>query len=211
VRIVSPFWRHYTTRSTIAQWPGKLFFKDSCIIICGKSKGDKMKKLLLAFVATIALTSGASAAAQGSDKIGIYAGVGMGIEVPPKDWDVGVGLVLKGGYHLDMLLKNFSVEAELGKSIVDPERPGSNNDINVLTLGAYAAYNIEIPNSPFVVRPRFGFVVPNLGDDIHSYDVSVSSGVAGLVEVTDFLDIFVDYTLVSETISTFSGGVEFKF
>lgn len=170
-----------------------------------------MKKKIMAFAATVALASGASAAAQGAGKVGAYAGVGMAIEVPPKDWDAGVGLVVKGGYHLDMLLKNLSVEAELGKSIVDPEPPRSNNDINVVTFGAYAAYNIDIPNSPFVVRPRFGLVFPNLGDDTHSYDVSISSGVAGIVEVTDLLDIYVDYTLVSETISNFGAGVEFKF
>jgi hypothetical protein len=167
-----------------------------------------MKKKILAFAAAVALATGANAA-QGTENVGAYAGLGLGIEVPPKDWDAGVGLVFKGGYHLDSVLKNLAVEAELGAAIVEPEF--RNNELDVVTLGAYLAYNIHLPNSPIVVRPRFGFVLPNLGDDTHSYDISVSSGVAGVVEVNDLMDLFVDYTLVSETISNFSAGVEFKF
>jgi len=103
-----------------------------------------MKKIAVT-AAALLLTS--SLYAEQTQQIsGVYVGAGLGLEAMPKHVDNGMGLSLKGGVALDQLLKNMGVEAELTTSLVAPEYQGGEN-IDVFTLGVYATYTIDIPNS----------------------------------------------------------------
>ncbi|MEJ2500667.1 MAG: outer membrane beta-barrel protein [Campylobacterales bacterium] len=165
-----------------------------------------MKKI--ASVATaLLLSSSLFAQQQGSN--GIYVGVGLGLEAMPKHVDNGMGLALKGGVELDQLLKNFGLEAELSTSLIAPEV--NDNNIDVLTLGLYTTYTIAIPNSPVSVRPKFGVILPNLSDDLNSRDVALSTGVAGLFNLNEQIDIYAEYVNTSESMNNYMVGVEINF
>ncbi|MCJ7765585.1 MAG: porin family protein [Thiovulaceae bacterium] len=169
-----------------------------------------MKKLTTALLATAVLSSGVMAT-----EVGFYAGGGLALEAVPdvNDWKMGTALVLRGGLTLDSVLKNFAVEAELTKSIIDPKFDFTNgtDNANVATLAAYAVYRIPIVDN-FYVKPRFGLILPNLGDDVvNSRDVTFSSGIGAGYTVMDQMDVYVDYTVLGESITNYGAGVEWHF
>ena len=163
-----------------------------------------MKKIGI-FMSSLMLSS--SLLAQGN---GVYMGVGLGIEAMPKAYDDGVGLALKGGVGLDRLLPHLGVEAELSSSLASPETPGGEK-IDIVTGGLYATYTIAIPGSPFSVRPKFGLILPNLSDDIHSRDVAISGGIAGVLEFSRQLDLYLEYVNTSETMNNYVLGLQVNF
>jgi hypothetical protein len=165
-----------------------------------------MKKITLA---ATALLLSCSLFAQQQQVNGMYVGIGLGLEAMPKDVDNGMGLSVKGGMKLDSVLKNFGAEAELTTSLLAPKQGGS--DINVLTLGAYATYTIDIPNTAFAVRPKFGFILPNLSDQLNSYDVAVSGGLGALYTLNKQLDLYAEYVNTSEAMSNYMIGLEINF
>jgi len=166
-----------------------------------------MKKT--AVILTAALLSSTALFAQEQTN-GLYVGAGIGLEAMPEHVDNGFGLSVKGGVALDQVLKNFGVEAELTTSLVAPEY-NSGKNIDVLTLGAYATYTIVIPNAPVSVRPKFGVILPNLADEINSRDVALSTGVAGLLKVSDQLNAYIEYVNTSEMMNNYMIGVEVNF
>lgn len=166
-----------------------------------------MKKTA-SIAAAFLLSSSLFAQQQGSN--GIYVGAGLGLEAMPKHVDNGMGLALKGGVELDQVLKNFGLEAELSTSLIAPEV--NDHNIDVLTLGAYATYTIHMPNSAFAVRPKFGFILPNLGDDdLNSRDIAVSSGLAALYSLNSQIDLYAEYVNTSEAMNNYVVGVEINF
>lgn len=183
-----------------------------------------MKKLTTALLATAVLSSGAMAT-----DVGFYAGGGFAFEAVPdnsQDWEMGLGIVLRGGMTLDAVLENFAVEVELTKSLVDPkvdyENFTTNNNrdkVNVTTLATYAVYRIPV-GGKFYVKPRFGIIFPNLGgaeydgsndNVVNSRDVTFSSGIGGGLTVMNHLDVYVDYTVIGENIKNYGAGVEYHF
>ncbi len=148
-------------------------------------------------------------ATMGMAQPSFYAGGGLAFESLPDaaGTDNGMGIVLRGGATLDSVLKNFGVEAELTKSVADPKLWGA--DMNVLTLASYAVYNIKIKR--FYVKPRFGIILPNLGDDTNSRDLGFSSGIGGGFALTKKMNVYVDYTILGESVSNWGAGVEYKF
>ena len=166
-----------------------------------------MKKFTQSLLLASLLSVGASAA-----EVGFYAGGGIALEMVPKDIDMGAALVLRGGMTLDSVFENFAVEAELSKSIVDPKFDYGFGTIKqkVTTFATYAVYRIDI-NEKIYVKPRFGLALPNIGDDTNSRNIAFSAGVGGAYTVMDHMDVYVDYTIVSEGISNFGGGVEWHF
>jgi len=181
-----------------------------------------MKKLTSALLATVVLSSGAAAT-----EVGFYAGGGVAFEAVPKNsqnWEMGLGLVLRGGMTLDAVLEGFGAEVELTKSIVDPkvDYKGANNGrdkINVTTLATYAVYRIPVTNEIYV-KPRFGLIFPNLGGAetewsndaiVNSRDVTFSSGIGAGFTVMDHLDVYIDYTVIGENITNYGAGVEYHF
>ncbi|UFS61693.1 porin family protein [Sulfurimonas sp. HSL-3221] len=168
-----------------------------------------MKKIG-SIAAALLLTSSLYAQQQGSN--GFYVGAGIGLEAMPKHVDDGVGLAIKGGVELDNVLKNLGVEAELSTSLVAPEISNSNNKIDVTTLGVYATYTIDIPGSAFKVRPKFGLILPNLGDELHSRgDLAISGGIAGMYELNNQLDLYVEYVNTSEAMNNYMIGLAVNF
>lgn len=172
-----------------------------------------MKKLTKAFLAAAVLSSSLMAT-----EVGFYAGGGLALEAVPDsgDWKMGAGFVLRGGLTLDAVLKNFAVEAELTKSIIDPKvdfkgvNDGRDN-VNVATLAVYAVYRIPIVDK-FYVKPRFGMILPNLGDDVvNSRDVTFSSGIGAGYTIIDHMDVYMDYTVLGESITNYGAGVEWHF
>lgn len=180
-----------------------------------------MKKLTSALLATAVLSSGVMAA-----EVGFYAGGGLAFEAVPnnsQDWEMGLGVVLRGGMTLDAVLENFAVEVELTKSLADPKvhykGDNSRDKVNVTTLATYAVYRIPVTDKIYV-KPRFGIIFPNLGgaesewtndNVVNSRDVTFSSGIGGGFTVMDHLDVYVDYTVIGESITNYGAGVEYHF
>ena len=179
-----------------------------------------MKKLTNALLATVVLSSGVMAA-----EVGFYAGGGLAFEAVPnnsQDWEMGMGVVLRGGMTLDAVLENFAVEVELTKSLADPKVNYKGNEsrdkVNVTTLATYAVYRIPVTDKIYV-KPRFGIIFPNLGgaeywngdNVVNSRDVTFSSGIGGGFTVMDHLDVYVDYTVIGESITNYGAGVEYHF
>ena len=176
-----------------------------------------MRKLTKSLLATAVLSSAVMAT-----EVGFYAGGGLALEAVPNygDWKMGLGVVLRGGMTLDSVLENFGAEVELTKSIVDPKvsYTGVNDKVNVTTLAAYAVYRIPVTKKIYV-KPRFGIIFPNLGgaetssgdNIVNSRDVTFSSGIGGGFTVMDHLDIYVDYTVLGESVTNYGAGVEYHF
>jgi hypothetical protein len=171
-----------------------------------------LKKLTKAFLAAAVLSSSLMAT-----EVGFYAGGGLALEAVPDygDWKMGSGLVLRGGLTLDAVLKNFAAEVELTKSIIDPKvdfKNGTGTDnVNVATLAVYAVYRIPIVDK-FYIKPRFGLILPNLGDDVvNSRDVTFSSGIGAGYTIIDHMDIYMDYTVLGESITNYGAGIEWHF
>ncbi len=164
-----------------------------------------MKKVIS--VAAALLLSSSLYAQQGSS--GFYVGAGIGVEAMPKEFDNGVGLAIKGGLNLDSVLKNLGLEAELTTSLSSPEI--ANFSIDITTLGIYGTYTIDLPNSAFKLRPKFGVILPNLADDINTRDLAISGGLAGMYELNSQLDLFVEYVNTSEAMNNYMFGVVVNF
>ncbi|MDA3945725.1 MAG: outer membrane beta-barrel protein [Helicobacteraceae bacterium] len=180
-----------------------------------------MMKFTKALLATAVLSSGVMAT-----EGGVYAGGGLAFEAVPnnsQNWEMGMAVVLRGGMTLDAVLENFAVEAELTKSVVDPKvnykGDTSRDKINVTTLATYAVYRIPITDKIYV-KPRFGIIFPNLGgaeydgsndNVVNSRDVTFSSGIGGGFTVMNHLDVYVDYTVIGESITNYGAGVEYHF
>jgi len=183
-----------------------------------------MKKLAVTLLTTAALTSALVA-----EGMSFYAGGGLAIEAVP-DYDglsMGTAIVLRGGMNLPMVLEGFGTEVELTKSVVDPSEENSKcngydffggctsysaTDVSILTLGAYAVYTIPL-GEKFYVKPRFGIILPNLGDDksANSRDITFSSGIGGGFKVMEQMNIYVDYTVIGEFVTNYGAGVEYHF
>jgi len=165
-----------------------------------------MKKVL--FSAAALLLSSSLFAQQGNH--GVYMGVGLGLEAMPKHVDNGLGLAVKGGIHLDEVLPHLGAEMELTTSLVAPEYKGG-VDINVFTLGFYATYTIALPNTPIAIRPKFGFILPNLSDEINSRDFALSTGIAGVYTINRVFDAYVEYVNTSEAMNNYMVGFNINF
>ena len=169
-----------------------------------------MKKSAVILTAAALLSSTLFAQEQSGSANSAYVAAGIGLEAMPKNVDNGFGLSLKGGVELNQVLKNFGVEAELTTSLVAPEYSGGNK-IDVFTLGVYTTYTIAIPNSPVSVRPKFGFILPNLADEINSRDVALSTGIAALLKVNEQIDGYIEYVNTSEMMNNYMVGVQVNF
>ncbi len=137
-----------------------------------------------------------------------YAGAGFGFMAVP-DYpgsENGLGLTLKAGAtgFVDEM-PEVGALFELNKSLTGL------NDGDALTFGVYASYDILIPNLPFAIRPKFGIIIPNAGDDVHSRDITFSSGIGGKMPLNEQIDLYVDYTVLGESITNYSCGAELKF
>lgn len=171
-----------------------------------------MKKLAATLLTTVALTSALTAA----EGMSFYGGGGLAIEAVPDYSGVSMGtaIVLRGGMNLPMVLEGFGAEAELTKSVINPEYDygWASSDVSVLTLAAYAVYTIPL-GEKFYVKPRFGIILPNLGDDqsVNSRDITFSSGIGGGFKVMKNMNIYVDYTVLGEFVTNYGAGVEYHF
>ena len=143
--------------------------------------------------------------------VSFYAGGGFAYEAVPDTHgtSAGMGVVLRGGINLDNVLKNFAAEAEMTRSVIDPEF--GNVDQDILTMAAYAVYSIDI-GEKFYVKPRFGLIFPNLGDNVvNSRNVTFSSGIGGGYRIIDSMNMYVDYTILGEGITNYGAGIEYHF
>ena len=164
-------------------------------------------------VLALAMLGTLSQAAETTSKDqGLYAGAGLGVMATDDNGDAGIGLSLRAGVALDNALKGLGLQIEVNKSLEDPERNSNrNNDIDVLTFATYATFDIAIPNSKVSLRPKIGFIMPNLDDDIDSRDLILSSGFGMTYTVENNVRLYLDYTVLGQSISNYSAGVEFKF
>lgn len=166
-----------------------------------------MKKVLLTLLVLASISY-----AQEMDTVdqGLYAGAGLGILATDKDGSAGIGLSLRAGVALDNTLKGLGLQLELNKSLSDPENANS-KDIDVMTMAAYTTFDIIIPNSKVTLRPKIGVILPNMKDDIDSRDVILSPGFGATYAIQDNMRLYADYTVLGESISNYSVGLEIKF
>lgn len=172
-------------------------------------------KTIVKTVVALAMLSGVAQAADKVNDQGLYAGAGLGVMATDDHGDAGLGLSLRAGAALDSVLKGLGIQFELNKSLSDPEHNYNNNfrdnDIEVLTLGTYATFDIAIPNTKATLRPKIGVILPNLDDNIDSRDVILSSGFGMTYAIDSSVRLYADYTVLGEAISNYSAGLEFKF
>ena len=171
-----------------------------------------MKKIVAALSALL-LASTLFAAEDKSELSGVYVGVGLAVQAVPDKWDEnGIGLVVKGGVALPQVLENLGAEVEMTTSLSDPE-DRNGHDVSILTLAGYMTYDIHIPDSSFFIRPRAGFILPNLGDSksVNSRNFGLSTGIAGVIALNKQLNAYVDYTNLGENINNYTVGLELKF
>ncbi len=166
-----------------------------------------MKKLI--FVLLMLLSIAGTTYAQ--EKQGVYVGAGLGMMAVPKDADAGIGLALKVGFSLQSILKNLAAEVEIQKSLMNPKYGGKEYDIT--TFAGYAVYNIDIPSSDFTIKPKFGIILPNLGDEesVNSRNYGFSSGLDVALKISDEMKLYVGYTNLGENVNTYNVGVELHF
>lgn len=167
-------------------------------------------KIVLALTMLIGVSQAADTKTENQ---GLYAGAGLSVMATDDNGDAGLGLSLRAGAALDNTLKGFGIQIELNKSLTDPERNNNarNNDIDVMTLATYATFDIAIPNSKVTLRPKIGAILPNLNDDIDSRDLILSSGFGMTYTVENNVRLYADYTVLGQSISNYSAGVEIKF
>lgn len=166
-----------------------------------------MKKIILVLFVLGLFANSAMAGMKES----IYVGGGLSYMAVPDYGDAGIGLSIKAGIDLDGVLENFGAQIEIQKSIMDPEY--GNIDVNILTLAGYATYNIVIPSTKICVRPRFGFILPNLGDDesVNSRNYGFSSGLDVTYKIASNLKVYGGFTNLGEAVNTYIIGAEFHF
>ncbi len=141
----------------------------------------------------------------------IYVGAGANIQAVPDSYNnSGVGMSFKLGAHLDELMPNLGAEVEYTQSMSEPKNAASTK-VKVKTLAAYMTYDICFKNSPVFVRPRIGFMQPNLDDKINSRDFGLSAGADVGVAITKSISAYVGYTNMGETLNDYTLGVEFYF
>lgn len=167
-----------------------------------------MKNVLLALMLAATLSHAQQKTEQPQQTL--YGGLGLGIMATDDNSDAGIGLSLRGGLALDSVLKGFGLQAELNKSITDPEN-ARHRDIDVMTFALYTTYEIKIPDSKAALRPKIGVILPNLNDDIDSRDLILSSGFGLTYDIEKNLRLYADYTVLGEKISHYSAGLEIKF
>ena len=118
----------------------------------------------------------------------------------------GFGIGVRGG------VKGFVPQMPQAGAMIETHKSLSGlNDGDLLSVATYATYDIHIPNTIVVVRPKFGLILPNLQDDANSRDFVFSSGIEGVLRITKELDINVGYTVIGEYINSYSIGVDFNF
>lgn len=138
----------------------------------------------------------------------IYAGGGLSFMAAPdcSGCENGFGLSFKGGVtNIIAEMPEFGVSGELHRSL------SGLNDRDVTTVAAYATYDINVPGTAIAVVPKFGVIIPNASDEIHSRDIAFSSGIGGIFNLDKQLSLYFDYTVLGEYITDYTGGVIVKF
>lgn len=170
-----------------------------------------MLKVVISVIVSVCMAHTLYAKEAAQELGGFYVGSALVVEAVPKHEDNGVGLLIKAGKKLDAVMKNLGVEAEMTASLMDPEFNGKKADI--LTLATYVTYDIEVPKIPLTVRPRFGVIAPNLGDNesVHSRNLGLSTGLLAAYRITPHVSLFIDYTNLGEKVNNYGLGAEFNF
>ena len=167
-----------------------------------------MKKTLLALVLLASVTFAQDSTSRAT---GLYLGAGASImAINDKKGDPGLGMSIRGGLALDNVLKGFGAQFEINNSLIDPETR-NNVDINVITMALYTTYDISIPNSSVILRPKIGAILPNIKDDIDSRNLILSSGFGMTYGLRSDLRLYADYTVLGSGVSNYSAGLEVKF
>ena len=169
-----------------------------------------MKKILSAVAVTAILSTGAVAG-------DIYGSVGGAITTLSY-WDSGVSLVATAGMKLDRVTPNLAVEVEMSQTVADPSAPGSVNwDLSIFGLGAYAVYNVNIPNTSVTIKPRLGLNYQSWTfDGLGTWggntggDTALSYGVGATYPLNNDLAVYADFTDKGDS-NNIGAGVQMNF
>ena len=177
--------------------------------------------------AGVAVTAPASAEQYVSAQLGVSEIGSYSTAFGSYSWDNGLALIGTYGLTLPQVHKYFGIEAEISKSIVNPEAndwwSGSHAEYDYWTAGGYAVFSIPVTDK-INIRARGGLVYNNWeiktnycgwwgcygysGSDINP---SVSGGAT--YKFNDKINFMADLTAFSVTDSNFhlSAGAQFKF
>jgi len=155
-----------------------------------------MKKILSTLAISAILSTGATAGE-------IYGSIGGAI-TSVSYLDSGMSIVATAGMKMDQIIPGFAVEIEASQTVVDPSHSylSSDWDWSIFGLGAYAVYNVKIPNSPITIKPRLGLNYQNWTYDnkvstfggAESSDVALSYGLNVSYPIGSNLNAYIDYT-----------------
>ena len=155
-------------------------------------------------LALMPLAGGAQAASPGT-----YVGGGVALQ-DVDTFDDGVALSLRGAVGLPGALGNgipgvFSVEGEITRTIVSPERdlpfPATGEaEVDITTLGGYGVYTYPVDR--IRLRGRVGVIYEDIAVDGFDDDseVGLSLGVGAGFMVTRQVELAANYTYIEDDV-----------
>lgn len=177
-----------------------------------------MKKTLMALGTMAALTAGGPAlAADGTyASASPYFGAQLGI-ADVDGFDEGLMVAGTLGLPADHMVPNLAFEAELGMSLVDPERDvvGGTVEISYWYLAGFGVYNVPL-NGDFKLRGKLGMgyldaEADGPGGSASDSDLELMYGVGLSIPLRGDLRGLVEYTHVESDLGQLSAGVQFNF
>jgi len=171
-----------------------------------------MKKQLMAMAVAAALaTTGAAQAAGGT-----YFGAQLGV-ADVSGFDEGMMLAATLGVPADQMVPNLAFEAELGMTVVDPDRNviGGTAELSYWYLGGFAVYNLPLNNN-LKLRGKLGLgyldvEVDAPGGTASEDDIEAMFGVGLTVPMRGTMRFITEYTRVESDIDQISAGLQFDF
>ncbi len=131
-------------------------------------------------------------------------------------YDSGIGGVATYGVRVPEMHKNFSVEAELTKTFVEPEGRylGSTWEVSYYTLAGYGVYSHPVTER-FHLRGRAGLLYENVkvsspASSKTEDDFKISFGLGFTLNLSNESRFILEYTVIDSDINHISAGMQFK-
>ncbi len=164
----------------------------------------KAKKAIL-FVVSVLLSCNVQAQE-------VYGSAGMGLLETDEIERVGFGTMFRVGYLLSESSHSLGIEAEINPLMVKPEGDTRHSSRDMaMTLGSYLVYNLQIPDTKIIVRPKAGLVLPNWGDRLYRDNESFAYGLSLSYYFDKELGVYASYGSFGSGVKQYSIGIELLF
>lgn len=185
-------------------------------------KNSKNSLIAAAIVAACAVSAPALAApSKSAASSAQYLGAQLAIADVSGAFDSGIAFVGTFGMPLPQVNPNVAFEAELTKSIANPEYNwgGSTLELDYYTLGGYGVYNIPA-SEQINFRVRVGLAYEHITVDYPTWtgtssvsdsEIGLSVGAGITVKLQSNMNFIAEYTNLDSDIDHLSAGLQFKF